>query len=321
MMRDGKPLPQTVLAKMEAALGADFSAVRVHVGPQAARIGALAFTTGNDLYFAPGQYQPDNVRGQQLIGHELVHVIQQRQGRVRAPGSGTFVVNDRALEAEADRLGIMAAAHRAVVQPKFSRSGAITRIPPRPTPHALQRKWTASGGKIQRSSEKRTSSRERKVSSSGLREIEDKVSKIWEKLINAGTKDANLVFVAQQGHNCAARGVANGNAYTGKFHSDDMHAEMDLLANIYAGEKSISKITSIEIAKEPCPRCAVVLRSLGLNGIVKYKNSGQKDYPTWRPPDLGDDVSWEEMLGITELDYSAETVTYLIKYFATNKFW
>lgn len=109
----GAPLPGALLAKMEAAFGADFSGVRVHVGPQASRIGALAFTTGNDLYFAPGQYQPDSIKGQQLIGHELAHVIQQRQGRVRAPGGGVAEVQDRALEAEADRLGMKAAAHRA----------------------------------------------------------------------------------------------------------------------------------------------------------------------------------------------------------------
>lgn len=110
----GSPLPQTVLAKMEAAFDADFSSVRVHVGPQASRIGAVAFTMGNDLYFAPGQYQPNSIQGQQLIGHELAHVIQQRQGRVRASGSGVSVVQDRALEAEADRLGMRAAAHVAV---------------------------------------------------------------------------------------------------------------------------------------------------------------------------------------------------------------
>ena len=105
----GMPLPRVLLARMEAAFGADFSGVRVHVGPQAARIGALAFTTGNDLYFAPGQYQPDSVRGRQLIGHELAHVVQQRQGRVRAPAAEIAVVQDRALEAEADRLGMKAA--------------------------------------------------------------------------------------------------------------------------------------------------------------------------------------------------------------------
>ena len=86
----GRPLPDAVRGKMEAALGADFSNVRVHVGPQAERIGAIAFTLGSDIYFAPGRYQPDTVYGRQLLGHELAHVVQQRAGRVRNPlGSGS----------------------------------------------------------------------------------------------------------------------------------------------------------------------------------------------------------------------------------------
>lgn len=108
----GQPLPPAVLEKMEAAFGADFSTVRIHVGGQAPRIGAVAFTMGHDLYFAPGSYQPDSIPGQQLIGHELAHVVQQRQGRVRAQGSGVTVVQDRVLEAEADRLGQWAALFR-----------------------------------------------------------------------------------------------------------------------------------------------------------------------------------------------------------------
>ena len=108
----GDPLPDAVRGKMEAALRADFSNVRVHVGPQAERIGAIAFTMGADIYFARGRFQPDTVKGRQLLGHELAHVIQQRQGRVRAPTSGVAVVQDRALEAEADRLGRRAVAAR-----------------------------------------------------------------------------------------------------------------------------------------------------------------------------------------------------------------
>jgi hypothetical protein len=115
----GKPLPDAVRSKMESALGADFSDVRVHAGPQADRIGAIAFTIGSDLYFAPGRFQPDTMQGQQLLGHELAHVVQQRQGRVRSPtGSGVAVVQDRALEAEADRLGQRAAAYRGELQAK-----------------------------------------------------------------------------------------------------------------------------------------------------------------------------------------------------------
>jgi hypothetical protein len=119
----GRALPETVQRKMEAFFGADFSDVRVFQGPQAQSIGAHAFTMGSRIYFAPGQYAPDTARGQQLLGHELTHVLQQRAGRVRMPqGGGTVVVNDHALEAEADRMGARAAAFRMPpVQAKLAR--------------------------------------------------------------------------------------------------------------------------------------------------------------------------------------------------------
>jgi hypothetical protein len=125
----GRPLPEAVCGKMEAALGANFSDVRVYVGPQAERIGAIAFTIGSDIYFAPGRYQPDTPHGQQLLGHELAHVVQQRAGRVRNPlGSGLAVVQDHALEAEADRLGQRAATYRVEVQAKLMPGAGQVRI-------------------------------------------------------------------------------------------------------------------------------------------------------------------------------------------------
>jgi hypothetical protein len=132
----GRPLPEGVRGKMEAALGANFADVRVHVGRQAERIGAIAFALGSDIYFAPGRFQPDAVHGQHLLGHELAHVVQQRAGRVKNPlGSGLAVVQDHALEAEADRLGRHAAAHRVPVQAKMlpgaaQPSGTVRISPP-----------------------------------------------------------------------------------------------------------------------------------------------------------------------------------------------
>lgn len=111
----GRELPAAVRTKMESAFNADFSAVRVHEGPQASAVGALAFTQGTEIHFAPGQYDPDSQRGQELLGHELAHVVQQAQGRVVATaqakdGEGTQAVNDDAsLESEADALGARAA--------------------------------------------------------------------------------------------------------------------------------------------------------------------------------------------------------------------
>lgn len=106
----GQPLPDQVRAKMETAFGMDFSDVRVHVGQEASSIGAIAYTWGTNIHFAPGQYNPHTIQGQKLLGHELWHVVQQKSGRVSNPfGSGVAVVQDHALEAEADRMGVKAA--------------------------------------------------------------------------------------------------------------------------------------------------------------------------------------------------------------------
>lgn len=140
----GMPLPQVLLAKMQAAFGADFSTVRIHQGPQAARIGALAFTIGSDIYFAPGRYQPESMQGQQLLGHELTHVLQQRQGRVRAPaGTAMAVVQDAALEAEADRRGRQAAACCAA---SMVREGAGMSLQQKPRFLVVQRMLSSSNG-------------------------------------------------------------------------------------------------------------------------------------------------------------------------------
>ncbi|MET1110387.1 MAG: DUF4157 domain-containing protein [Allosphingosinicella sp.] len=69
---------------MESRFGRDFSGVRVHHGAKAAEaadaIGARAFTTGNDIFFNAGQYQPNSSSGRQLLAHELTHTVQQGGG-------------------------------------------------------------------------------------------------------------------------------------------------------------------------------------------------------------------------------------------------
>jgi hypothetical protein len=103
----GAEMPGEVRAKMEAAFGVDFSPVRIHEGPHAPAIGALAYTQGTNIHFAPGQYQPGSGRGQALLGHELTHVVQQSQGRVRATAQakGVDINDDASLEQEADEMG------------------------------------------------------------------------------------------------------------------------------------------------------------------------------------------------------------------------
>ncbi len=118
----GQPIPEQVRAKMETAFGMDFSDVRVHVGQEASSIGAIAYTWGTNIHFAPGQYNPHTIQGQKLLGHELWHVVQQKSGRVSNPfGSGVAVVQDHALEAEADRMGVKAAMTVLVQKPSDGR--------------------------------------------------------------------------------------------------------------------------------------------------------------------------------------------------------
>lgn len=66
---------------MEARFGRSFSSVRVHTEPEAAAsaraVNAHAYTVGDRIVFADGQYAPDTVRGRHTLAHELTHVIQQ----------------------------------------------------------------------------------------------------------------------------------------------------------------------------------------------------------------------------------------------------
>ena len=117
----GAPLPPATRQKMERSFLTGFDRVRVHEGDAASAIAAHAYADGEDLHFAPGRYQPGTTAGDALIGHELAHVVQQREGRVSAPqGKDSPIVDDPGLEAEADRMGEAAAAGR----PAVERAGA-----------------------------------------------------------------------------------------------------------------------------------------------------------------------------------------------------
>jgi hypothetical protein len=100
----GRPLDRGVSSALSPAMGTSLEGVRVHTGDGAAALAravtARAFTVGNDIYFARGEYRPGTSDGNQLIAHEVAHTIQQRG----APMSGPLTVSQPgdALEREAD---------------------------------------------------------------------------------------------------------------------------------------------------------------------------------------------------------------------------
>lgn len=89
----GQPLADNIREPMEQAFGADFSGVKVHTDARADQLNqsiqAKAFTTGQDVFFRQGVYQPGSRGGQELIAHELTHVVQQNGGAIvqRTPDS------------------------------------------------------------------------------------------------------------------------------------------------------------------------------------------------------------------------------------------
>ncbi|TCJ12328.1 DUF4157 domain-containing protein [Parasulfuritortus cantonensis] len=109
----GEPLPPPLRTDMEARLGMDLGAVRVHTGADAVRLNevlhAHAFAVGEHIAFNAGRFRPDTGPGRFLLAHELVHVAQQRgqaAGAARQPVRRGFW--SRLYHGVADTLGDIA---------------------------------------------------------------------------------------------------------------------------------------------------------------------------------------------------------------------
>ncbi|MCO8145605.1 DUF4157 domain-containing protein [Rhodovulum tesquicola] len=105
----GRPLSRAERGFFEPRFGRDLSAVRLHEGARAGAaargIGARAYTLGQNIAFAPGEYTPGSPRGRHLMAHELTHTLQQRTA-----GSASAAA---AIETEAERsVGHLAAGMR-----------------------------------------------------------------------------------------------------------------------------------------------------------------------------------------------------------------
>lgn len=93
-------LPNNLKQGMESLSGLALDHVNVHYNsPKPAAIQAHAYAQGNDIHLAPGQ--------EKHLPHELGHVVQQAQGRVKATANvnGLAVNDNDGLESEATRMG------------------------------------------------------------------------------------------------------------------------------------------------------------------------------------------------------------------------
>ena len=82
----GRPLQPELRTQLERRFGHDLSRVRVHSdGPAANSARAtrsLAYTVGQHIAFAKGQFRPETPTGRALLEHELMHTVQQRLAHI-----------------------------------------------------------------------------------------------------------------------------------------------------------------------------------------------------------------------------------------------
>ncbi len=96
-------LPDRLKDGIETLSGVTLDDVRVHYNSaKPAAVQALAYTQGTDIHVASGQ--------ERHLSHEAWHVVQQHQGRVKPTlyAKGVAINDDRALEREADVMGVRA---------------------------------------------------------------------------------------------------------------------------------------------------------------------------------------------------------------------
>lgn len=124
---NGNPLEGPVRQDMERRFGHDFSQVRIHTGSEADRsarhINARAYTVGNNIVMANGQYIPQSSRGRHLLAHELTHTIQQSDGGTNTIQRETWNDDEQNCTSTANYL----------VQLIFDDNGADTWTPARKT--------------------------------------------------------------------------------------------------------------------------------------------------------------------------------------------
>ena len=134
----GQAMAKPMAERFGQAFGADFSTVRLHENAVPPHLGAIAFTQGEHIYLR--STSPASKSGQDLLGHELTHVLQQRAGRVPLPQTqGEFNIDSR-LEQEANQLGDRAAQGQLVHVPgsKLNRTAGTQLVtPPRQAKFAI----------------------------------------------------------------------------------------------------------------------------------------------------------------------------------------
>lgn len=110
----GRPIDRRAMLHLQRTFETDLSPVRVHNDSEADElsrdVGAVAFTSGHDIFFRSGSYDPASTGGFRTLAHEVTHVVQQSAGLVPGTDRGDGVAvssprdeGERQAESKADQ--------------------------------------------------------------------------------------------------------------------------------------------------------------------------------------------------------------------------
>ena len=201
--RPGRPLDPATRSVMESRFGHDFSGVRVHDGPAAARsadmLDADAYTVGQDVVLGADGYAPGTPAGLRLLAHELAHVVQR--GLQPQPAAGprrSSLSSAGAAEREAH------AAAEAVSL------GRPARVSERLALDAVARQPKGSSSRFSPAAESLTKEQIYAI----WRQSKD-ISEFRFRLLGPVTDEAFYEFLSRKGFNPSETQAETGPAYTG----------------------------------------------------------------------------------------------------------
>ncbi|MFG6100245.1 DUF4157 domain-containing protein [Leptothoe sp. ISB3NOV94-8A] len=129
---DGETLEGSLQQQLETIMGANFCRVQLHHDSLSdslnRALGSIAFTIGNHIFFRQDAYQPETQAGQELLIHELTHVIQQGGGsHDQGIGSSWYIQRHVTYGLGADAIGVEITVNKKYTEAKLvGKSGVIT---------------------------------------------------------------------------------------------------------------------------------------------------------------------------------------------------
>lgn len=198
----GNPLPEAVQLHLEQGLNHDLSGVRIHDDAEAdklaRKVNAIAFTTGTDIFFQSGKYEPNSQSGLELLAHEVTHTVQQAKGNVPKGIDG-----DAGLEAEARTKGRELANKKFAVGPLKAKSlPKLTSLSTKAAVQRLQAKpqmtWSELQGLLKAKLLSRLSQNVTQLKTETTKYQTTGATPQWQHLLNLIKKDRAVQAQQQQ---------------------------------------------------------------------------------------------------------------------------